>query len=241
MQSNNRFTKENIDMYLKELGKEYRKLNGKNTPAEIILIGGASILINYDFRDMTYDIDGLLQASSAIKDAINNVGNKYDLPRKWLNEDFKNTTSYTPRIVRYSKYYRTFSNILTVRTVSAEYLIAMKLVAGREYKHDLSDIIGILKNEAANGNIITWDNINKAVCDLYDGWDIISESVKQDIEFIIKSEDLDSLYEQNKENEAENSRRLLKLNQDYPGAITNDNIEEVLKQLNKQKKNPNDF
>ena len=85
MQSNNRFTKENIDMYLKELGKEYRKLNGKNTPAEIILIGGASILINYDFRDMTYDIDGLLQASSAIKDAINNVGNKYDLPRKWLN------------------------------------------------------------------------------------------------------------------------------------------------------------
>ena len=90
MQSNNRFTKENIDMYLKELGKEYLKLNGKNTPAEIILIGGASILINYDFRDMTYDIDGLLQASSAIKDAINNVGNKYDLPRKWLNEDFKN-------------------------------------------------------------------------------------------------------------------------------------------------------
>lgn len=241
MQSNNRFTKENIDMYLKELGKEYRKLNGKNTPTEIILIGGASILINYDFRDMTYDIDGLLQASSAIKDAINNVGNKYDLPRKWLNEDFKNTPSYTPRIVKYSKYYRTFSNILTVRTVSAEYLIAMKLVAGREFKHDLSDIIGILKNEAANGNIITWYNINKAVCDLYDGWDIISESVKQDIEFIIKSEDLDSLYEQNKENEAENSRRLLKLNQDYPGTITNDNIEEVLKQLNKQKKNPNDF
>ena len=216
-------------------------MNGKNTPAEIILIGGASILINYDFRDMTYDIDGLLQASSAIKDAINNVGNKYDLPRKWLNEDFKNTASYTPRIVNYSKYYRTFSNILTVRTVSAEYLIAMKLVAGREYKHDLSDIVGILKNESAKGNIITWDDINRAVCDLYDGWEIISESVKKDIESIIKSEDLDSLYEQYKKNETENSSRLLKFNQEHPNAMTkdNDNIKEVLNQLNKSNKSKN--
>lgn len=29
------FTKENLDMYLKELAKEFRKLNGKTMPAEI--------------------------------------------------------------------------------------------------------------------------------------------------------------------------------------------------------------
>ena len=51
------FTKENIDTYLKEVAKEYRKQIGKNTPAEMILIGGASILVNYGFRDMTTDID----------------------------------------------------------------------------------------------------------------------------------------------------------------------------------------
>ncbi|MCR4883360.1 MAG: hypothetical protein K6A68_07305 [Clostridiales bacterium] len=43
------FTKENIDIYLKELAKEYRKLVGKGTPAELVLIGGASVLINYVF------------------------------------------------------------------------------------------------------------------------------------------------------------------------------------------------
>lgn len=40
------FTKENLDSYLKELAKEFRKRNGVRIPAEIILIGGASILIN---------------------------------------------------------------------------------------------------------------------------------------------------------------------------------------------------
>lgn len=41
------FTKENLDKHLKELAKEFRKQNGTKIPAEIILIGGASILINY--------------------------------------------------------------------------------------------------------------------------------------------------------------------------------------------------
>ena len=45
MLSDKPFTKENLDQYLKELAKEYRKRSGKNTPAEIILIGGASVVI----------------------------------------------------------------------------------------------------------------------------------------------------------------------------------------------------
>ena len=36
------FTKDNLDGYLKELSKEFRKMNGSKIPAEIILIGGAS-------------------------------------------------------------------------------------------------------------------------------------------------------------------------------------------------------
>ena len=64
------FTKENVDFYLKELGKEYRKLNGKGTPAELILIGGASVLVNYGFREMTTDIDVLMHAASTMKSFI---------------------------------------------------------------------------------------------------------------------------------------------------------------------------
>lgn len=36
------FTSDNLDEYLKEVAKEYRKMGGKFVPAEIILIGGAN-------------------------------------------------------------------------------------------------------------------------------------------------------------------------------------------------------
>lgn len=51
MSADKPFTKENLDSYLKDLAKEFRKKNGTKMPAEIILVGGASILINYGFRE----------------------------------------------------------------------------------------------------------------------------------------------------------------------------------------------
>lgn len=75
---------------------------------------------------------------------MNAVGDRLDLPNGWLNADFKNTNSYSPKLVQFSKYYRTYSNVLNIRAISAEYLVAMKLMSGRRYKKDLSDIIGIL-------------------------------------------------------------------------------------------------
>lgn len=40
MSADRTFTRENLDYYLKELAKEFRKRNGKK-PAELILVGGA--------------------------------------------------------------------------------------------------------------------------------------------------------------------------------------------------------
>ena len=45
------FDKNNLDFYLRELAREFRKLNGKTMRAEMILIGGASVLLIYGFRD----------------------------------------------------------------------------------------------------------------------------------------------------------------------------------------------
>ena len=76
----NYFTKENLDTCLRELAREYRKRNGKSMPAEIILIGGAAILVNYGFREMTTDVDAVIHAASAMKDAINCVVISSDCP-----------------------------------------------------------------------------------------------------------------------------------------------------------------
>ena len=97
MSADKPFTRENLDSYLMELAKEFRKKNGSRMPAEIILMGGASILINYGFREMTYDMDAIIKSSGAMRDAINTVGDRLGLPIGWLNTDFVHTNSYTPR------------------------------------------------------------------------------------------------------------------------------------------------
>ena len=99
------FTKENLDLYLRELAKAFRKLNGKTMPAEIILIGGASVLINYGFRDTTYDMDAIILSSSTMRQAINQVGDKFGLPNGWLNTDFMKTSSYSPKLAEHSEYF----------------------------------------------------------------------------------------------------------------------------------------
>ena len=227
-------TKEKLDTYLKELAKQFRKLNGKAMPAEITLIGGASILINYGFRDSTYDVDALIHASSAMKDAINYVTDTLGLPNGWLNEDFKNTKSYTPRLVNHSKYYRTFSNVLTVRTITGEYLVAMKLMAYRQYKHDISDIVGILREQQNSGDPLTLERIDKAVKDLYDNWDNMPENAKNMIESILANEDMDALYEAYANEEAAAKDALITFEDKYPDVLKEDNLADILNHLLKE-------
>ena len=46
-----------------------------------------------------------------------------------------------------------------IRTVRSEYLVAMKLVSGRQYKKDLSDIAGIVyEQQMAGKNLLTGKN-----------------------------------------------------------------------------------
>jgi hypothetical protein len=237
MSADQSFTRENLDCCLKELAKEFRRKNGDKIPAEITLVGGVSILINYGFRETTYDMDAIIQSSSVMKEAINAVGDRFHLPTGWLNTDFMNTKSYTPKLMEHSKYYKTFSNILQIRTVSAEYLVAMKLMAGRQYKNDLSDIIGILVEQEERGDALTLDRIKKAVCDLYDSYDRIPENSRSFIESIYEKEDLSAFYKLCREFEQENKDVLLEFQNDYPGALNEDNLAAVLKAA-KEKKHP---
>lgn len=223
------FTKENVDGYLKELAKEFRKLNGSQIPAEIILIGGAAVLINYGFREMTYDMDAIIQVSSSMKDAINHVGDRMGLPNGWLNTDFMKTSSYTNKLIQYSQYYKTFSHVLKIRTVSAEYLVVMKLMAGRQYKNDLSDVVGILIEQKKNGKEILLEHIKDAANKLYDGYDNLPELSRSFVESVYETENLEVLYKQIREDEKQNKNILLKFQDDYPDVLNRNNLADILK------------
>lgn len=225
------FDKAHIDDCLKAVAKQYRKLNKKGMPAEITLVGGASILINYGFRDSTYDVDAFIQASSSMKDAINYVTDTMALPNGWLNDDFRNTDSYTPRLTSFSKFYRTFSNVVTVRTITGEYLVAMKLKAFRKYKHDISDIVGILCSHIHAGNPLNLQKIDKAVEDLYGGWQNMPEESLSLIQRILSETDLDSLYRVYTQQEQKAKQALITFDEVYPQVLKEDNLESILHHL----------
>lgn len=221
-------TKENLDFILKELGKEFRRRNGTKTPAEIILVGGAAVLASYGFREMTTDIDAIITASSAMKDAINAVGDRYSLPNGWLNTDFRNTASYSNKLEQHSEYYRTFSNILTVRTVRAEYLIAMKLMSGRRYKKDLSDIVGILYEQQKHGDPLSFDRIDNAVTSLYGSWANIAPYARTVLEKALAAENLPELFETQVQQENEDKETIVEIDRKYPNTVNADNINEII-------------
>jgi len=230
------FTRENLDTCLKELGKEFRRLNGTAMPAEIILIGGAAILANYGFREMTYDIDAIILASSAMKEAINHVGDQLGLPNGWLNMDFRRTKSYSDKLVEISVYYRTFSNILTVRTVSAEYLIAMKLMSGRQYKNDLSDVAGILWEHENTGKPIARDAIDKAIDRLYENHSELPPASQKFLNDIFASKNYELIYREIKENEIQMKEILLDFERDYPNVLKEENITSILEKAKMKRK-----
>lgn len=221
-------TKDNVNAYLRELGKEYRRLTGGHMPAEIILIGGASVLVNYGFREQTYDVDAMIQASSAMKEAINHVGDRLGLPNGWLNADFVHTASYSPRLAQYSRYYKTFSNVLQIRTISAEYLVAMKLMSGRPYKYDRSDVVGILAEQVRMGDPITLERVQTAAEQLYGGYDRLPESSRAFIEAALQQENLIELYQNILRQERENKDILVTFEEQYPKVLNEDNLQNVL-------------
>jgi hypothetical protein len=224
-------TRDNLNVYLKSLGKEFRKLNGTKTPAEIILIGGAAVLANYGFRELTYDVDAIIRASSAMKEAITRVGDNFGLPYGWLNADFTRTTSFSDKLYEKSVYYKTYSNILQVRIISAEYLIAMKLMSGRRYKNDMSDVCGILWEHQQNKSPISKITIEQAVTELYGNMSKLPEKSVQLLEKAFSGGNLEALYNQSRENEKESKEILVEFEKKYPHTLKTENIDAIIEQM----------
>lgn len=231
------FNKENVGDYFKELSKEIKKEFGRQANIELIVVGGASILLNYGFRESTQDIDAFVATHSSIKEAINRVGDKFNLPNGWINSDFKQTLSFSPKLIQVSKPYRTYNQVLSVRTVSEEYLVAMKLASFRQYKTDSSDIIGIIQEQRIKGDPITFEAVDNAVRLLYNGWENMPDKSK---DFLISALNPDlpqGVYDIAKNTEETNKTLLVNFEKEYPNVLKSENLESILDSI-KSKTNP---
>jgi len=234
-----KITKENIDIYLKEFAKVFKKMNGDKMSTEIIMVGGASVLTNYNFRKSTGDIDAVILSSSVIKDVINVISEKYNLPNDWLNTDFKKSNSYSPKLREVSVPYKTFSSIVSIRTIKSEYLIAMKLMAGREYKHDMSDIVGIFLEHKKKKEPISLEKLDNAIKKLYGNMDKMPEESLNMLNRLKNTTNYEKLFKEIKNKEKEARKVLNTFSDKYPNVLTKDNINNILKQLLNKKKDIN--
>jgi hypothetical protein len=129
---NSVLSKEKMLECLRLLGKELSELGMKG---EILLTGGAAMCLVHSARDMTKDIDALYEPKSAINKIAAAIAEREGLPPDWLNDGVKGFVGANAP----TEDFITFDG-LHVQTVSAEYLLAMKLVSARYGETDYGDI-----------------------------------------------------------------------------------------------------
>ncbi len=117
---------EDIMNALRELSEE---MKADQRHAEIIVVGGAALVLLFEARETTKDVDAFFvqPAASEIRAAAERVAGRLGLPADWLNDDAK---GFLVGITTGSILYEAPS--LLVRAASIEQLLAMKLGAWRD-------------------------------------------------------------------------------------------------------------
>ena len=112
----------------------------------------------------------------------------------------------------------------------------MKLCSARMYKKDLSDIIGILKENQEKLTPLDMGKIDKAVMNLYGGWEKIKPETIDFLKKALKNPDLQELYYETIKDEQLNKNVLLFAEEKYNNIINNENTEEFIKHFKKNNK-----
>jgi hypothetical protein len=107
-----------------------RELARRGARGEFFVLGGAAMVLLYDARSTTRDVDMLPApgtSSSLLADAARHVADDLGLPGDWLNDGAKGFVhGLAPGADVYA------SGALRVRSIAPEQLLAMKLCAWRD-------------------------------------------------------------------------------------------------------------
>ena len=104
------------------------ELERQSQPTEIIVVGGAALVLLFNARESTKDVDAYFVTPdvSRLRTAAETVADSLGLPTDWLNDGAK---GYLVGVSAGKVLYQ--SPVLTVRAASVAQLLAMKLAAWR--------------------------------------------------------------------------------------------------------------
>lgn len=124
--------KQEIEKYLRMLGQELLK---RQVTGEILLVGGAVMLLKVQNCEVTKDIDAYFNPMQAdvIREAAQVIANREGLTPDWINDGVKGFFYTQPPTERWAEYPG-----LRVYIPTLDYLFSMKVLAGRP--QDIDDI-----------------------------------------------------------------------------------------------------
>jgi hypothetical protein len=121
----------NRDQIVRALTGLDEKLRAQEIKGELCLVGGAVMLLAFNARVSTKDVDAILKPASLIRQLAKTVQTEEGLPDGWLNDAAKGYISAKHDAgIEEAKYLPRFTN-LTVYSPTPEYLLAMKTMASR--------------------------------------------------------------------------------------------------------------
>lgn len=129
--------KKDILKYFEEIN---RRLESEGRHGEILIAGGSALTLVYNARQSTYDIDAIFEPKEDMRKIIQDIANSYDLSDDWLNDGVKGFITENMN----SSVFLNYSN-LTVSSLDAECLLAMKLTSARTLSKDMDDSIFLMK------------------------------------------------------------------------------------------------
>jgi Nucleotidyltransferase of unknown function (DUF6036) len=116
------------DTILKALSAMSDRLAEKNVRGEVCLVGGAAMVLAFQTRQSTKDVDAIFAPTTAVREAAEEVADRFGLPSGWFNDAVKGWISSEHATIQAEL--PQFAN-LSVSMPVPEYLPAMKCMAAR--------------------------------------------------------------------------------------------------------------
>ena len=129
-----------------EILRAFHALNDElalaGTKGEVGIVGGAAMVLAFNARESTRDVDAVFEPASKLRAAAARVAASLGLPADWLNDAAK---GYMPADTQPRQILLDLPH-LAVWIPPPRYLLAMKAIAARLDSHDAADLRTLIRH-----------------------------------------------------------------------------------------------
>lgn len=149
------------DLLLKAFSRMGELAHGQGMKLEICLYGGAVMMLAYNTRQMTKDVDAVIEPSALGWRLARQVGEEFGLPDAWINDDVKVylAPSGQTRLLPWE------ADGIALTAPTAGYMLALKALACRQplpgFQGDFADLRFLIRKIGVRSVDEIQDHIDK--------------------------------------------------------------------------------